>query len=112
MVMPRRGESFNCARCGASVYRKRSETPKRAFCSRSCYDAERQQGATSYPKIGTRHAHRVVAELKIGRPLRPGEVVHHRDGNKANYAPSNIEVLGSQAEHARIHVPPGKRVGS
>lgn len=27
--------------------------------------------------------HRDVASKKIGRPLRANEVVHHRDGNKA-----------------------------
>lgn len=49
------------------------------------------------------YEHVIVAEKKIGRPLRPGEVVHHIDGDKRNNAPSNLEVLASQAEHARLH---------
>lgn len=32
-----------------------------------------------------------------------GEIAHHRDGNKKNNSPENIEVLSSQSEHARIH---------
>lgn len=57
----------------------------------------------AYRKTYGRHTHRIVAEEKIGRPLKKGEVVHHLDGNKLNNHPDNIPVLESQAEHARIH---------
>lgn len=59
--------------------------------------------ATKYKKIGTRHAHRVIAERKLGRRLRKGEIVHHIDGDSLNNDPSNIAVLKNQAEHARLH---------
>lgn len=39
----------------------------------------------------------------IGRPLRPGEIVHHKDGNILNNDPVNLEVLSSQSEHCRVH---------
>lgn len=57
----------------------------------------------SYPKIYGRHVHRQVAEKMLGRALLPGEVVHHIDGDKQNFSPSNLQVLSSQAEHARLH---------
>ena len=31
----------------------------------------------------------------IGRPLRPGEIVHHKDGNILNNDPVNLEMLSS-----------------
>jgi len=51
---------------------------------------------------GYAYEHRVVAERKIGRPLVPGEQVHHIDENKQNNAPENLEVLTVQ-EHKVEH---------
>lgn len=47
--------------------------------------------------------HRIVAEKKIGRQLRDGEVVHHIDGDRSNNSPENLEVLPSHAEHMKKH---------
>lgn len=53
---------------------------------------------------GYAYEHRLVAELVvIGRRLRPGEIVHHIDGNKANNAPENLEVVADVAHHSREH---------
>ncbi len=52
---------------------------------------------------GSRHTHRIVAEEKIGRKLRKGEIVHHKDEDIHNNKPGNLEVL-SRAEHMNIHV--------
>ena len=57
----------------------------------------------TYTKTYGRHTHRIVAEQKLGRPLKPGEVVHHIDGNKRNNNPENIMVFASQALHAKWH---------
>ena len=67
---------------------------------------ERQRGTgegKTYRKFLGRHEHRVIAEQKIGRSLRKGEVVHHIDGNFRNNAPDNLMVLKSQSEHCKIH---------
>lgn len=67
-------------------------------------EACRGQGeGRTYPKLNGRHAHRVIAERKLGRRLRPGEIVHHKDENILNYAADNLEVMPSQSEHARLH---------
>jgi hypothetical protein len=66
-------------------------------------DALRYSGQrTNYVKLGGRHMHRVIVEQKLGRPLLLGEIVHHKDGDKWNNSPENLEVM-TQAEHARIH---------
>ncbi len=57
----------------------------------------------SYPKYLGKHAHRMIAEILIGRPLRPGEIVHHIDGDKLNNDPENIQVLPSQSVHCKVH---------
>lgn len=46
--------------------------------------------------------HRSVAEKKIGRPLREHEVVHHKDGDKANFRRDNLRVT-SRSYHSKLH---------
>ena len=47
--------------------------------------------------------YRQIAEKKIGRKLKEGEVVHHIDKNRRNNQPENLMVLRSEADHNRIH---------
>lgn len=47
--------------------------------------------------------HRKIMRLKLGRPLRQDEVVHHKDGNPLNNKPSNLVVM-SRSEHTRLHI--------
>jgi predicted Zn-ribbon and HTH transcriptional regulator len=46
--------------------------------------------------------HRLVMEATLGRLLTDKEVVHHKDGNRANNTPSNLEVL-LRSEHPSRH---------
>lgn len=67
----------------------------------------RKKGAETkdniYIKTMGRHEHRRVAEQMLGRPLRPGEVVHHIDHDRHNNSPENLMIFSSQAEHAAYH---------
>lgn len=108
---------ITCAVCDKKFSVRPSRADKAKYCCYECHQIGegRKGGAVrgeqvkalsegkAYKKTKQRHTHRVVAEQKIGRLLLPGEVVHHIDGNKLNNDPSNLEVLSSQAEHARLH---------
>ena len=107
-------ETRPCVRCGVSVTRVRSQMLKVVYCGRTCAnigmasrlaEMNRQLNPTrmtletrtklrnarlgtgegkGYAKTFGVHTHRIVASEKLGRPLRKGEVVHHKDEVKRN----------------------------
>ena len=116
---------FACAECSTEFFVRPSRAIRQntKYCCYACHQigegkkggkivglrrseyAERQPGGRkSYPKKDGRHIHRTKAEQKIGRPLLPGEIVHHDDENKQNFASENLIVLPNQAAHARLHI--------
>jgi hypothetical protein len=86
--------------------RKVSKSPARATKTYT-----NSNGYRTYKDTGTL-VHRHMAEVKFGRPLRQGEVVHHMDRNKQNNTPSNLHVFANQKAHDTAHKVDAKRYGS
>jgi hypothetical protein len=47
--------------------------------------------------------HRLIAEQMLGRRLKEGEVVHHKNGKRDDNRPENLEVFKSTAHHRVKH---------
>ncbi len=103
----KRRRILECQTCGNSFERKLCDIRRResnGWCSWRCFRSFQKRYRKSYPKTGGRHIHRIVAEKMLGRPLRSGEIVHHKDRNRLNYSRRNLEVLKSLSEHTRLHM--------
>jgi len=46
--------------------------------------------------------HIIVAEEELGRPLKKGEIVHHKDFNKLHSDPDNLLFPISRPEHQKL----------
>lgn len=52
---------------------------------------------------GRVYEHRLVMEKKLGRYLKPEEIVHHIDRRKKNNVPENLMLFPNQREHMNFH---------
>lgn len=100
----RRRKAIKCTGCSTLFSRTIAETERRssgkAWCSITCQRQYWDRNRTSYPKIGSRHAHRVVAE-SLGT-VSADEVVHHQNHDRQDFSASNLVVMKRSA-HSRQH---------
>ena len=73
--------------------------------SYSCRTSKTYINAKGYRvyKNSRKLVHRHMAEIKLGRPLRPNEVVHHINRNKQDNRLSNLYVFQNQQAHWKAH---------
>jgi len=60
---------------------------------------------TGYYRFNDSHifVHEWIMEKKLGRKLKPGEVINHINGNKLDNLPSNLMIFEDKDEHTQWH---------
>lgn len=48
--------------------------------------------------------HRIIAEQMLGRALKQGEVMHHKNGNRQDNNPKNLEIYASPLKACGVEV--------
>lgn len=118
--------TFQCQFCGKTRNRRMCRTKDgrhtsydyaQKFCCRECsYKGRKWRPinpnghihSTGYRRLHfrggeKRYQHRVIMEKILNRPLQKHENVHHKDGDRLNNSPENLELWTKMQ-------PPGQRV--
>ncbi len=109
-----------CRFCGEKYDKPRSRVSGEhgGYCSIQCFHADRSLSG-EYSKNGgriTRLTETVgeITECSFGRrarkaietsgvKLKPGQVIHHIDGNRSNNSLVNLRIFNSHSEHMQFH---------
>lgn len=88
--------------CGREFTTLRGLRYHEKFCGKNRIFLDNSYECKIGPDGNIVYIHREVMEQKLGRKLKPGELVHHKDENKRNNHPGNLE-LSDRGSHLRKH---------
>lgn len=99
-----------CKVCGA-VFWVPSSHLARIYCSQKCFRKDRKRKPFTisngyvFLRMNGQYINRakMVMEQQLGRSLKPGEVVHHVNGDKQDDRPENLQLFANRSEHVRFH---------
>lgn len=121
---------FKCETCGKDVakyvepFKQRGGEYTQQYCNRTCAGIGRRGKPRGTGRIVTRGyvlvyspdhpdvknkkrkyvlEHRLVMENKLGRTLKPGEVIHHKNENTKDNRIQNLQLFANNAEHKKHH---------
>lgn len=94
--------TVTCAVCNKTFVaaRNRVRATNTLTCSRDCYYTFLKRNNYKENSRGSRLARKLVG---LYHTLRPGEIVHHIDGDQSNNKLENLMVFASAADHVRFH---------
>lgn len=113
----RTGKTLDCKACGKSFYAARWDIARgRKYCTHKCSEIGSGSYITSdgYVKVLNRkhpradksgfvYEHIQVMEKHLGRDILKGEIVHHKNHDRADNRLNNLELVESQSKHFIMH---------
>lgn|SRR3990167_9995242 len=115
----RRKTTFYCSRkcyyshIGAEMARRNLEIARQRRKELTSYKYKNRAGyvyiySPYHPRVISHNKkyvfeHILVMEKKLGRFLRPNEVIHHIDGNVSNNSINNLKLFCNHSEHLKYH---------
>lgn len=112
---------INCIICSEKIKLNTNQlqSGKAKYCSHKCekflskgrffkngYVCVKSNHPKNYE--GYYYEHLLIMENHINRYLEDNEIVHHKDGNRANNQIENLELM-TRSEHGKLHLPAKQR---